>query len=83
VKASVFGAALLVGFFFASSPPAAAWPTGSYAQNCNGCVVIGNSTVIRCNCRRMNGTWGSTSINFGSCPRQSLTSEGGTLQCGK
>jgi hypothetical protein len=84
VKVSIFGAAFLaIGLFFASGPPATAWPTGSYAQNCNGCVVIGNSTVIRCNCQRTNGTWGSTSINFGSCPRQSLRNDGGTLQCGK
>lgn len=53
-------------------------PQGSYAQSCNACAY--DCEQLICNCRRINGSFIRTSINYPSC--RSVENADGNLRCG-
>jgi len=55
-------------------------PPGSYLQTCNSCMVTG--AVLECSCRRIDGTFEDTIIDFSICDTdEDLANQNGNLSC--
>jgi hypothetical protein len=56
-------------------------PPDSYLQTCDNVSVDGMDLYARC--RRMNGDWINTSINFYSCTADGVWNNDGSLTCNR
>jgi hypothetical protein len=60
--------------------PPNALPPGSYALSCESCAVAGS--VLSCSCRRIDGEFQSTQIDFANCRTdRDLANIDGVLRC--